>query len=86
MTPKMKLDKAIKVALECMEIVRKQKHRDNLAGFAPNATERENEILEAMAFLIKGSSDVSDHHKFQQIKMLFDELGIFAPTSEDVPK
>jgi len=57
----MEYEKAIKVALECMEVVRKKKHSDNLAGFSPNATIKENEILEAAACLTKRAADCASH-------------------------
>lgn len=48
---KTKADKAIKVALECMEIIRKQKHNSNLSGLSENATKKENEIIDVMKFI-----------------------------------
>jgi len=44
----MKLQKAIKIALECMYAIRKQKHNQNRSGFHPSATIKELEIISAM--------------------------------------
>lgn len=49
----MNRNKALQLAVECMEKQAKALHLQNLSGFHPKATEKELEVLEALEIVKK---------------------------------